>query len=245
MPTEGPGAVPSGPAGAGPRTGHGLVLVVEDERRIAELERLYLAREGFGVHVEADGETGLAQLARLRPVAVLLDIGLPGAVDGVEFCRRMRAADDWTPVLLVTARDEEADRVLCLELGADDYVTKPFSPRELVARVKAVLRRTAGPPVSGPLALGRVVVDPLRRTVEADGFQVELTTTEFNLLHHLARRPGQVFSRAQLLAAVWGHADYGDGRVVDVYISQLRAKLGDPTPIRTVRGVGYSYRMPG
>jgi two-component system, OmpR family, response regulator len=237
VPSDAPTAVP-------PAAGHGLVLVVEDEHRIAELQRLYLAREGFGVHVEADGEAGLAQLARLRPVAVLLDIGLPGAVDGVEFCRRMRAAADWTPVLLVTARDEEADRVLCLELGADDYVTKPFSPRELVARVKAVLRRTAGPPAPGPLTLGRVAVDPVRRTVTVDGAEVELTTTEFNLLHHLARRPGQVFSRAQLLAAVWGHADYGDGRVVDVYVSQLRAKLGTPTPIRTVRGVGYSYRTP-
>ncbi|MEV7977615.1 response regulator transcription factor [Streptomyces sp. NPDC086519] len=241
MPTADP---PSVLPGSAPRAVRGLVLVVEDEHRIAELERLYLAREGFGVHVEGDGEAGLAALARLRPVAVLLDIGLPGAVDGVEFCRRLRAAHDWTPLLLVTARDEEADRVLCLELGADDYVTKPFSPRELVARVNAVLRRTAGPPEPGPLVRGRIRVDPARRTVCVDGAPAELTTTEFNLLYHLARSPGQVFSRAQLMATVWGQADYGDGRVVDVYVSQLRAKLGEPTPIRTVRGVGYSYRMP-
>ncbi|WP_326684133.1 response regulator transcription factor [Streptomyces microflavus] len=222
----------------------GLVLVVEDERHIADLQRLYLTREGFGVHTEGDGAAGLAAVRRLRPVAVVLDIGLPG-LDGTEFCRRLRAADDWTPVILVTARDEEADRILGLELGADDYVTKPFSPRELVARVKAVLRRSAGPQTAGVRSVGRLRLDPLRRTVHRDGEPVELTTTEFNLLAHLLARPGQVFGRDQLLSQVWGYADYRDSRVVDVYVSQLRAKLGDASPIRTVRGVGYSARESG
>ncbi|MEV7356279.1 MULTISPECIES: response regulator transcription factor [unclassified Kitasatospora] len=221
----------------------GLVLVVEDERHIADLQRLYLTREGFGVHTEADGTAGLAAVARLRPVAIVLDIGLPG-LDGTDFCRRLRAADDWTPVILVTARDEEADRILGLEIGADDYLTKPFSPRELVARVKAVLRRTAGPPVSAVLGGSRLRLDPGRRTVLCDGEPLELTTTEFNLLAHLLARPGQVFSREQLRAQVWGQADYGDSRVVDVYVSQLRAKLGDASPIRTVRGIGYSAQEP-
>ncbi|WP_406096973.1 response regulator transcription factor [Kitasatospora purpeofusca] len=219
----------------------GLVLIVEDERHIADLQRLYLAREGFGVHAEGDGAAGLEAVRRLRPVAVVLDIGLPG-LDGIEFCRRLRAAEDWTPVILVTARDEEADRILGLELGADDYVTKPFSPRELVARVKAVLRRAAGPQATGVHRIGRLRLDPLRRTVHRDSEPVELTTTEFNLLAHLLARPGQVFGRDQLLSQVWGYADYRDSRVVDVYISQLRAKLGDASPIRTVRGVGYSVQ---
>ncbi|MCX4683351.1 response regulator transcription factor [Kitasatospora purpeofusca] len=222
----------------------GLVLVVEDERHIADLQRLYLTREGFGVHTESDGAAGLEAARRLRPVAVVLDIGLPG-LDGTEFCRRLRAAEDWTPVILVTARDEEADRILGLELGADDYVTKPFSPRELVARVKAVLRRTAGPQADGVHTVGRLRLDPLRRTLHRDGEPVELTTTEFNLLAHLLARPGQVFGREQLLSQVWGYADYRDSRVVDVYVSQLRAKLGDASPIRTVRGVGYSAQESG
>lgn len=222
----------------------GLVLVVEDERHIADLQRLYLAREGFGVHVEADGPSGLAAARRLRPVAIVLDIGLPG-LDGTAFCRALREEGDWTPVLLVTARDEEADRILGLELGADDYVTKPFSPRELVARVKTVLRRVDGPPRGGrPRTLGPVALDPVRRTVHRDGVPLDLTTTEFNLLACLMSRPGQVFSRDQLLARVWGRPDFREGRVVDVYVSQLRSKLGDPALIRTIRGVGYSAAPP-
>ncbi|MDX2709022.1 response regulator transcription factor [Streptomyces sp. PA03-6a] len=222
----------------------GLVLVVEDERHIADLQRLYLTREGFGVHVEADGPSGLAAARRLRPVAIVLDIGLPG-LDGTAFCRALRDEGDWTPVLLVTARDEEADRILGLELGADDYVTKPFSPRELVARVKTVLRRVDGPPRGGrPRTLGPVALDPVRRTVHKDGEPLTLTTTEFNLLACLMGHPGQVFTRDQLLAHVWGAPDYREGRVVDVYVSQLRSKLGDPSLIRTIRGVGYSAAPP-
>ncbi|MGW6845965.1 response regulator transcription factor [Streptomyces sp. NPDC054958] len=226
----------------------GLVLIVEDERHISDVQRLYLTREGFGVHVEADGAAGLAAARRMHPVAIVLDIGLPG-MDGIAFCRALRDAGDWTPVLLVTARGEEADRILGLELGADDYLTKPFSPRELVARVKTVLRRAAGPPgLPGPPAGstdGRLSVDPVSRTVRRDGEPVELTATEFNLLSHLLRHAGQVFTREQLLAQVWGYAGYRDTRMVDVFVSQVRAKLGDASPIRTVRGVGYSATAPG
>jgi DNA-binding response OmpR family regulator len=218
----------------------GLVLVVEDERAIADLVRLYLARDGYGVHVESDGEAGLAAVRRLRPVAIVLDVGLP-SLDGTELCRRLRADGDWTPVLFVTARDDEVDRVLGLELGADDYVTKPFSPRELVARVKTVLRRTRGASPGAPLlSVGRVTVDPDRRRAYADDVEVPLTTTEFDLLAFLLRRPGRVYEREQLLSEVWGYAAAAGTRTVDVHVAQLRAKLGDASPIRTVRGVGYS-----
>jgi len=177
-------------------------------------------------------------------VAVVLDVGLPG-MDGVEVCRRLRAADDWTPVLFVTARDDEIDRVLGLETGADDYVTKPFSPRELVARVRTVLRRAAGPPArSETLALGAVVLDVDRRRVRVDAADVALTSTEFDLLAHLMRSPGRVFSRDQLLGAVWGYAAAAGSRTVDVHVAQLRAKLGPGSPIRTVRGVGYAADTP-
>ncbi|GAA3009062.1 response regulator transcription factor [Actinokineospora diospyrosa] len=219
--------------------GRGLVLVVEDDRAIAELVTLYLRRDGFGVHVETDGTGALAASQRLKPVAVVLDIGLPG-IDGVEVCRRMRAADDWTPVLFVTARDDEVDRVLGLELGADDYITKPFSPRELVARVRTVLRRVNGPGGGEVLRAGGTRLDLGQRRVWSAEVEVALTTTEFDLLAHLMRRPGQVFERAQLLSAVWGYAAAAGTRTVDVHIAQLRAKLGAGSPIRTVRGVGYA-----
>ncbi len=218
----------------------GLVLVVEDERAIADLVRLYLAREGFGVHVESDGLAGLAAARRLHPVAIVLDVGLP-SLDGTELCRRLRADDDWTPVLFVTARDDEIDRVLGLELGADDYVTKPFSPRELVARVKTVLRRTRPAERGGPpLVLGAVSLDPDRRRAWVEGSEVDLTTTEFDLLAFLLRRPGRVYAREHLLSEVWGYAAAAGTRTVDVHVAQLRAKLGPASPIRTVRGVGYS-----
>ncbi len=222
----------------------GLVLVVEDERAIADLVRLYLAREGFGVHVEADGVAGLAAARRLHPVAIVLDVGLP-SLDGTELCRRLRADGDWTPVLFVTARDDEVDRVLGLELGADDYVTKPFSPRELVARVKTVLRRARGAEQASPLlAVGRVRLDQDRRRAYVGDAEVPLTTTEFDLLAFLLRRPGRVYEREHLLSEVWGYAAAAGTRTVDVHVAQLRAKLGDASPIRTVRGVGYSAEAP-
>ncbi len=224
--------------------GKGLVLVVEDERPIADLVRMYLARDGFGVHVEGDGSAGLAAARKLRPVACIVDIALPG-MDGTELCRRLREGGDWTPVLFLTARDDEIDRILGLELGADDYITKPFSPRELVARVKAVLRRTDGPPDAERVrTLGPLTLDAGRREVRAGGELVSLTPTEFDLLAHLMQRPGRVFTREELLASVWGYAGYSGHagtRTVDVHVAQVRAKLGDSAAvIRTVRGVGYT-----
>ena len=218
----------------------GLILVIEDEPAIAEVIRLNLAKAGFGVLVERDGAAGLAAVRAHRPAAVVLDIGLPG-LDGIEVCRRLRAAQDWTPVLFVTARDDEVDRIVGLELGADDYLTKPFSPRELVARVTSVLRRTQGVPDGGAeLQVGRIRLDPVRRRSYADDREVALTATEFDLLAYLMRRPGRVFSREQLLSAVWGYSSIAGARTVDVHVAQVRGKLGEASPIRTVRGVGYA-----
>ncbi len=216
----------------------GLVLVVEDEKPIADLLRLYLSREGFGVHVESDGRAGLQAARSLRPALLVLDIGLP-TLDGIEICRALRSAGDWTPVLFVTARDDEVDRVLGLELGADDYITKPFSPREVVARVKTVLRRAAGPGETNRYSVAGVTLDPDRRRVTVDDSEVSLTATEFDLLAHLVRHPGRIFSRESLLSLVWGYSSPGGTRTVDVHVAQIRAKLGAASPIRTVRGVGY------
>ncbi len=219
----------------------GLVVIVEDEPAIAEVERLYLRQAGYGVHVERDGIAGLAAIKSMRPVAVVLDVGLPG-MDGIELCRSLRASDDWTPVIFVTARDDEVDRVLGLELGADDYLTKPFSPRELVARVRALLRRQDRPS-SLPAVVAHLTLDAGRRTITSNGVGVTLTSTEFDLLAKLMSAPGQVFSREQLISSVWGQVDYGATRTVDVHVAQLRSKLGEPDPIRTVRGVGYSLAL--
>jgi DNA-binding response OmpR family regulator len=218
----------------------GLVLVVEDERPIADLVRMYLSRDGFGVHVEHDGTAGLAAARRVRPVACILDIALPG-MEGTEIVRRMREDGDWTPVIFLTARDDEVDRIIGLEMGADDYVTKPFSPRELVTRVKALLRRAAGPQEGRVRTLGPVTLDPGRRQVTVDGRLLALTPTEFDLLGHLLGRPGRVFTREELLAGVWGYASHAGTRTVDVHVAQVRAKLGGAASlIRTVRGVGYT-----
>jgi len=225
-----------------------LVLVVDDEPAIAALVRGYLERDGLRALIATDGPAALAAVAAHRPAVVLLDVGLPG-LDGTAVCRRMRDAGDWTPVLFVTARDDEVDRVLGLELGADDYVTKPFSPRELVARVKAMLRRprTLGTPptepdVPVPLLVGDLVVDLARHEVRRRDEPIHLTPREFDLLAVLAAHPGMVFTRNQLLHRIWGD-EYFDTRVVDVHIASLRKKLDDdpahPRYIETVRGVGY------
>ena len=224
--------------------GKGLVIVAEDDPAVASLLRLYLSRDGFGVQTYGDGTAALQAIRTHRPVAIVLDIGLPG-LDAIEVCRRLRAAGDGTPVLFVTARDDEIDRVLGLELGADDYVTKPFSPRELVARVHAVLRRAqAGPERSPRRELGAVVLDLEQRRVWNAGAEVALTPTEFTLLAHLLRQPGRVWEREELLGAVWGYGASAGTRTVDVHVSQLRAKLGPACPIRTVRGFGYAAELP-
>jgi DNA-binding response OmpR family regulator len=224
--------------------GKGLVLVVEDERAISDLLRMYLSREGFGVHVASDGPSGLSFARTLHPVAIILDVGLPG-IDGTEVCRQLRADGDWTPILFCTARDDEVDRVLGLELGADDYITKPFSPREVVARVKSVVRRASRANTSeGPLAMGAIKLDPITRRVTANEVAISLTATEFDLLAHLMAHPGRVFSREQLLSEVWGYAAVVGTRTVDVHVAQVRSKLAESDVIRTVRGVGYAAETP-
>ena len=224
--------------------GRGLVLVAEDEPAIADVLRLNLRAAGYGVEVVADGAAALEATRTLRPSALVLDIGLP-TLDGIEVCRQLRGRGDWTPVLFVTARDDEVDRILGIELGADDYITKPFSPRELVARLGGVLRRTrgdAGPP--DVLRAGDLTVDLASHEVRVGGREIALTATEFGLLAHLLRRPGVVFTREQLLSDVWGYAASAGGRTVDVHVAQVRAKLGGASPIRTVRSVGYAAERP-
>ena len=218
----------------------GLVLVVEDERAISDLLRMYLSREGYGVHVATTGPDGLSYARTLHPIAIVLDVGLPG-IDGTAVCRQLRAEGNWVPVLFCTARDDEVDRILGLELGADDYITKPFSPREVVARVKSVVRRAQyATEAPGPLRLGEVELDPITRRVSVAGEPMMLTATEFDLLAHLMDNPGRVYSRDQLLSEVWGYAAVVGTRTVDVHVAQVRSKLGDHDIIRTVRGVGYS-----
>jgi DNA-binding response OmpR family regulator len=217
------------------------VLLVEDEASIADLVRLYLERDGFRVVWRTDGPSGLAAVDAERPRLVLLDLMLPG-MDGFEVTRALRQRGGRVPIIVVTAREEEADRVLGLELGADDYVTKPFSPRELVARVKAVLRRAEPEPDAGPeppLHLGSLTVDPARHEVTFEGRPVQLTAREFELLSYLVRNRGLVLTRDQILERVWGYSFPADTRTVDVHIRQLRSKLGDHAPIVTIRGVGY------
>jgi DNA-binding response OmpR family regulator len=217
----------------------GTIVVVEDDTHIADLVDIYLRREGFRVIQAGTGEAGLAAIERERPRMAILDVGLPGGIDGLEVCQRIRSKHS-LPVLMLTARDSELDRVLGLELGADDYVTKPFSPRELVARVKAILRRSdGGSERSEVLMAGRVEVDLVRREARLDGAVVPLASKEFQLLQFLAERPGRALSRQQLLDGVWGTGWYGDDRTVDAHVRQLRKKLGDALPLNTVWGMGY------
>ncbi len=217
------------------------VVVVEDDPHIADLVDLYLRREGFRVLLAADGDRGLEVVRREDVAMVILDIGLPGCRDGLDVCREIRATSS-VPVLFLTARDDEVDRVLGLELGADDYLVKPFSPRELVARVRAILRRTReGPPPREVISVGEVEVDLRRRDVRRDGELVALATREFDLLAFLANNIGLALSRQQLLDGVWGAEWYGDERTVDVHVAQLRKKLGPELPLATVWGVGYRF----
>ncbi len=216
------------------------ILVVDDEPAIADVLSLYLTRAGFAVRTASSGTEAWEVIRSWRPAAVVLDVGLPG-MDGVEVCRRMRAAGDWTPVLFCTARDDEVDRILGLEMGADDYITKPFSPREVVARVKVALRHAQGRrEATDALQMGAVTIDRAARRVAVNGDLIDMTATEFDLLAFLLEHPARVFSRDQLLEHVWGYSSAVGTRTVDVHIAQLRAKLGEASPLRTVRGVGYS-----
>ena len=223
------------------------VLVVDDETALAGVIASYLQREGFEVDLAHDGPSAIDQARRSLPDLVVLDVMLPG-FDGIEVCRQLRMFTD-AYVIMLTARDEEVDKIVGLSVGADDYLVKPFSPRELIARVRAMLRRpraVASAPQADQIAaltFANVVLDVEARQVTLAGSQLDLTRTEFDLLATLAARPRAAFTRRQLLDSVWGEGWYGDEHVVDVHVAHLRAKLGDdaaePTYIRTVRGVGY------
>ncbi|HEX6869600.1 MAG TPA: response regulator transcription factor [Micromonosporaceae bacterium] len=222
------------------------VLVVDDDPTVSDVVRRYLERGGFEVTMAADGPQALSSVAARRPDLVVLDLMLPG-LDGLEVCRRLRARDPDLPVVMLTALGEESDRVLGLSLGADDYLTKPFSPRELVLRVQSVLRRAtraADPGGSATLADGDLVVDPARRVARLGGQDLALTVREFDLLVYFLRNPGKTFRRGELLEAVWGWT-FGDQSTVTVHVRRLREKLeadpAIPTRIVTVWGVGYRY----
>jgi DNA-binding response OmpR family regulator len=220
-----------------PRT----VLVVDDEPTVRDIVSQYLTRDGFRVVATGDGREVMGLVELESPALIVLDVMLPG-IGGLELCRTIRARRA-IPVILLTARGEETDRIVGLELGADDYVTKPFSPRELVARVKAVLRRAEGPRAETPavLAVGDVEVDLGRAEARVGGAPVALTTREFALLQYLAENHGLALSRRQLLDGAWGADWYGDERTVDVHVRQLRKKLGDSLQLTTVRGIGYRF----
>ncbi|MCB2222908.1 MAG: response regulator transcription factor [Actinobacteria bacterium] len=219
-------------------TQRGTVLLIEDEEAIADLVRMYFEQEGYRLVHAPDGESGLDALKDRNPRAVLLDLGLPG-IDGIEVCRRIRAQSD-VPVIMLTARDAEVDKIVGLEIGADDYVTKPFSPRELVARVRAVLRRSEDAPRAPAVieADGWEIDSGRREARPPEGDPVRPTAREFDLLWYLAENRGLVLSRSQILEAVWGYEYFGETRTVDVHVRQLRKKL-DGIPIETVWGVGY------
>ena len=233
------------------------ILVVDDERTIREVVRRYLELEGYAVTEAETGPQALSIVQDSRPDLIVLDIMLPG-VDGFSITRRLRANADYSPlsidgdipIILLTARTNEVDRVAGLELGADDYVTKPFSPRELVARVKAVLRRTTASEVESesPVEFGGLSLDPRSRSVTVDSRDVSLTAKEFDLLFFLLRHPRQVFTRQQLLDRVWGYEFYGDESTVTVHVRRLREKLEEnpskPVYIQTVWGVGYKFETP-
>jgi len=223
------------------------ILIIEDDRDIIELVRYNLVNEGFQVSAASDGTAGLASLKKSPPDILLLDLMLP-RLSGLEICKEIRrdSALNRLPILMLTARGEEADRVVGLEMGADDYVTKPFSPRELVARVKALLRRTdpAGDS-QRTIAMGKLLIDPAAYRVAREGKPLTLSTLEFRLLYYLAARPNRVFTRDQLLDAVWGTERFVTPRSVDVYVRRLREKIEadpeNPAHLKTVRGAGYLF----
>lgn len=221
------------------------ILVVDDEQRIIDLAKMYLEKEGFQVRSANDGMIALQMILSESPGLVVLDLMLPG-LDGWEICRRVRAESD-VPIIMLTARSEDIDKIVGLELGADDYLTKPFNPRELVARVKAILRRAerrSSSPTGTAIVLANLTIDPARRQVSVDGRLIDLRMKEFDLLLTLAENPGMVFSRERLLDVVWGYDFAGETRTVDVHIAHLRHKLAGMRPaIETVWGVGYKLEV--
>ncbi len=218
-----------------------LILLVDDEPSILQLARLYFERDGFRVQEVMDGESAMDAVAKYRPALMVLDVMLP-KLDGFEVCRKLRASGDSTPVIMLTARDEDIDKILGLELGADDYLTKPFNPRELVARTKAILRRSDNKKQADtdPVHRGDLTILPAAREVRLMERTLDLRAQEFDLLLTLAEQPGRVFSREQLLQLAWGFDFYGQTRTVDVHIAHLRKKIeGSTVKIETVTGVGY------
>jgi two-component system, OmpR family, alkaline phosphatase synthesis response regulator PhoP len=227
------------------------VLIVEDETDLVKLLKYNLEKEGFKVNYATDGTVALAEARRDPPDLVILDLMLPG-LDGLEVCRQLRRNERFvrTPVLILSARSEEADRIVGLELGADDYVTKPFSTREVIARVRALLRRNEpGMPPRLRISRGDIVIDPTAHSVYVAGRSVELSALEFRLLHYLASHPGMVFSRDQLLDSVWGNDRTVTPRSVDVYIRRIREKVEpkpqEPAYVQTIHGVGYRFATNG
>ena len=216
------------------------VVVVEDEADIGQLLSLYFRNEGWLVHVATDGAGGLEAIRSRKPDIVVLDIGLPGGMDGFDVCRELRRHSQ-VPVLFLTARDDEIDRILGLEMGGDDYVVKPFSPREIVARVKAILRRGRSGETGTKVEIGSIVIDRQRREITVDGRHQELASQEWSLLEALLDNRGTALSRQQLLDLAWGVEWIGDPRTVDVHVRQLRRKLGNQLPLATIRGVGYRF----
>ena len=229
------------------------ILLVEDDRDISHLVKLHLEDEGFRVNIEADGNAGLARAQEEDFDLIVLDLMLPG-VDGLEICRRLRGETDYVPILMLTAKSSEIDRIVGLELGADDYLVKPFSVRELVARVKAIFRRigVAGAqkvePDSLRISLGNLVIESDKRKVTLSEKKVTLTAKEYDLLHHFAAHPGRVYTRAQLLDQVWGYGYEGYEHTVNSHINRLRGKIeadpANPRYILTVWGVGYRFAEP-
>ena len=217
-----------------------LILLVDDEPSIIELARLYLEREGFRIQSVNDGEAALENIAREGPALIVLDVMLP-KLNGLEVCRRLRASNSSAAILMLTARDEDIDKILGLELGADDYLTKPFNPRELVARVKAILRRSDRKlDDATPIHLGDLTIDPARREVRLASLRLNLRTQEFDLLLALAEHRGLVLSREQILQKAWGFDFYGQTRTVDVHVAHLRKKIEKSNvKIETITGVGY------
>ncbi|MDR3572949.1 MAG: response regulator transcription factor [Anaerolineaceae bacterium] len=218
-----------------------LILLVDDEPSIVQLARLYLERDGYRIHAVGDGRSALQAVQTFQPALVVLDVMLP-EMDGLEVCRRLRADKNRVPILMLTARDDDIDKILGLELGADDYLTKPFNPRELVARIKAILRRVEPSETAAvePIRLGDLIIDTGRREVTCNGQAVDLRTQEFEVLLALAQHKGLVLSREQLLSLAWGYDFFGQTRTVDVHIAQLRRKLAASCArIETVTGIGY------